>query len=235
MAGMMVEGFSGVTLLPGLRGVVVGGARPDILLDVLRPEVNLAVWDRPFAAFATALRPLAATAPFTAVAEDAPEAAVDALAAQVNGAAPPDLLRDIHALAVAFAAIADTGGAVRIRLEAITGRGCHRWHADAVGLRLLCTYRGPGTEWLPLTGGAAAARGLDPQALPCPPARLATGAVGIFKGEGHPGNAGYGCVHRSPPGGPGERARLLLCIDEPGRIPLEPLGPPGLGPFGSLS
>ena len=110
---------------------------------------------------------------------------------------------------------------MRIRLEAITGPACHRWHSDAVGLRLLCTYRGPGTEWLPIAGGARAARGIDPKALPCERGQVATGAVAILKGEGFRGNAGFGCIHRSPPAGPGERARLLLCIDEPGRIPLE--------------
>jgi hypothetical protein len=39
--------------------------------------------------------------------------------------------------------------------------------------------------------------------------------------EGFAGNAGAGCIHRSPLAGPGARARLLLRIDEPGRIPLE--------------
>jgi hypothetical protein len=39
-------------------------------------------------------------------------------------------------------------------------------------------------------------------------------AVAILKGEAYPGNAGAGCIHRSPPAGPGRRARLLLCIDQ---------------------
>jgi hypothetical protein len=230
MAGLMLEAFpqSGIAppLHPGApprrRAVAVSGAMPEVLLDVLRPEVNLAVWHRALpAALGTAMRPLAAAAPFTAVVEDTPDAAVDALAAKLPAAAPLDLLLDIRALAAAFATVAETGGAVRIRLEAITGPACHRWHADAVGLRLLCTYRGAGTEWLPLAGGAAVARHLDPKALPCARAQVATGAVAILKGERHAGNAGFGCIHRSPPAGPGERARLLLCLDEPGRIPLE--------------
>jgi len=89
-----------------------------------------------------------------------------------------------------------------------------------VGLRLLCSYWGPGTEWLPLVGGAPAARALKADALPSEASQIATRAVAILKGEGFPGNAGFGCIHRSPPAGPGERARLLLCIDEPGRNPL---------------
>jgi hypothetical protein len=207
---------------PRRRAVSVSGAEPEVLPGVLRPEVNLAVWHRTLPEALTAgLRPMTDAAPFTAVVEDDPERAVDALAAKLPAAAPLDLLLDIHRLALAFAAVADTCGAVRIRIEAITGPACHRWHADAVGLRLLCTYRGPGTEWLPLAGGAAVARSLDPKALPCERSRIATGAAAILKGEGFPGNAGFGCIHRSPPAGPGERARLLLCLDEPGRIPLE--------------
>jgi hypothetical protein len=230
MAGLTLEAFPDAGIAPPLhphapprrRAVAVSGAEPEVLLDVLRPEVNLAVWHRALPEALTArLHPLTDAAPFTAVVEDEPERAVDALAAKLPAAAPLDLLLDIRRLALAFAAVADTGGAVRIRLEAITGPACHRWHADAVGLRLLCTYRGSGTEWLPISGGARAARGINPKALPCERGRVATGAAAILKGEGFAGNAGFGCIHRSPPAGPGERARLLLCLDEPGRIPLE--------------
>ena len=230
MASLTKEAFPEAGIAPPLhphvpprrRAVAVSSAEPEVLLDVQRPEVNLAIWHRDLAAALTAgLSPLADAAPFTAVAEDEPGYAVDTLAAKLPASAPIDLLRDINRLALIFAAIADTGGAVRIRLEAITGPACHRWHSDAVGLRLLCTYRGPGTEWLPIAGGARAARGIDPKALPCERGQVATGAVAILKGEGFRGNAGFGCIHRSPPAGPGERARLLLCIDEPGRIPLE--------------
>ncbi|WP_272910986.1 DUF1826 domain-containing protein [Falsiroseomonas oryziterrae] len=49
---------------------------------------------------------------------------------------------------------------------------------------------------------------------------MALSAAAILKGEAYPGNAGFGCIHRSPPAAPGAGARLLLCLDEPGRIPL---------------
>jgi hypothetical protein len=231
MPGLMLESFPTAALAPPLHGaaprmrqraICVAAAEPEVLIQVLRPEVNLAVWDRTLpGSLAPGLRALCDAAPFAAVVEGEPEGALDALAAKLPAAAPLDLLLDIRALAIAFAGIAETGGAVRIRLEAITGPGCHRWHADAVGLRLLCAYRGPGTEWLPIAGGARIARDLDPKALPCGRAQIATGAVAILKGEGYPGNAGFGCIHRSPPAGPGARTRLLLCLDEPGRIPLE--------------
>jgi hypothetical protein len=193
-----------------------------VLHQILHDEVNLAVWQRRLPhRLGDAARPLVLAAPFCACVEAAPDVATSALLARLPARPAPGLIEDIADLAHAFAAIAGTPGAVRVRLEAITGPACHRWHADAVGLRLLCTYRGAGTEWLPLGGGAAAARDLNPLALPVPPRRLAAGDVAIMKGERLAGNAGAGCIHRSPPAGVGGRARLLLCIDEPGRIPLE--------------
>lgn len=227
MSGLLLESFPAASILPGAEGPswrcgAAASADPDVLIGILRPETNLAIWHRDIPdTLSRALAGLAAAAPFTATAEDAPEQAVDALVAALPHPAPLDLLLDIRRLAIAFAAIADTGGAVRIRLEGIDGPGCHRWHADAVGLRLLCTYRGAGTEWLPLAGGAPAARGLNGSALPALPARIPRGAVAILKGEGHPGNAGAGCIHRSPRLGFRASPRLLLCLDAPGRIPLE--------------
>lgn len=187
------------------------------LAPVLRGDTNIAAWRRrlPLSLFA-GLAPLLARGPFVAIAEDTPDAAVHSLACQ---APLTDLLRaDIMALATTFATL--TGqDRLRIRLEALRGRGCHRWHADAVGLRLLCTYAGPGTEWLDLGGGAALARRLDPAHLMMQPNSLATGDVAVLKGEGWPGNAGNGCIHRSPPNPDEAPLRLVLCLDEAGRFP----------------
>ena len=189
------------------------------LRAVLAEGTNIAVWRRPLpAGLSLCLAPLMADGPFVASAEDAPAAAVAALAARLPAPLPAALRADILALAAGFTAL--TGEeAVRVRLEGLRGRGCHRWHADAVGLRLLCTYRGPGTEWLDLPGGAAAARRLEHPAIA--PRRLGAGDVAVVKGEGWPGNAGNGCIHRSPPNAEDAPLRLVLCLDQAGRIPLE--------------
>jgi hypothetical protein len=93
---------------------------------------------------------------------------------------------------------------VGIHMTATRQRECPRFHVDRVGLRLLCTWIGAGTEWLAHedvirerlghhSGGCgevqrpgAAIQHMEPF------------AVGVFKGEGWPGNAGRGAVHRSP-------------------------------------
>lgn len=188
-----------------------------VLAPVLRDGTNIAAWRRrlPLPLFA-GLGPLLARGPFVTIAEDAPDAALQALSHQ---APLTDLLRaDISLLAASFTALLGKDR-LRIRLEALRGRGCHRWHADAVGLRLLCTYAGPGTEWLDLPGGAALARRLDPAHLMMRPDSLATGDVAVLKGEAWPGNAGNGCIHRSPPNPDDAPLRLVLCLDEAGRFP----------------
>ncbi|MBX9595221.1 MAG: DUF1826 domain-containing protein [Roseomonas sp.] len=187
------------------------------LAPVLRDGTSIAAWRRspPLCLFA-GLAPLLARGPFVAIAEDAPGAAIATLHGELS--LPEPLRADILVLATAFATLLGQDR-LRIRLEALRGRGCHRWHADAVGLRLLCTYAGPGTEWLDLDGGAALARRLDPAHLMMRPHRLATGDVAVLKGEAWPGNAGHGCIHRSPPNPDDAPPRLVLCLDEAGRFP----------------
>lgn len=217
---MRIESFPDSALDSGTgrpsRCVAIASSDPLILFGIDRPEVNLAIWDREVAVRfrRQTLRLLMAEAPFTAIAEGPPRHIADLLCEQLPVPLTKDLAADVTDLAWAFAELDGDNGFVRVRLEALTHDSCHRWHADAVGLRMLCTYLGPGTEWLPLEGGAAAARGIGPGRPPCSVAQIATGVVAVMKGEGYAGNAGNGCIHRSPPAGPGARARLLLCVDQ---------------------
>lgn len=201
---------------PRLSAGAACSAWPEVLMEIARPELNLAIWDRRTTAPVNRyLSRLTAHGSFVVTAEGDIGAVLDAVAAQLPIGVVPDFMLDVQTLSVAFAAIARTGDAVRLRLEATVEQTCPRWHADAVGLRLLCTYRGPGTEFLPLAGGAATARGLEPEAAaPCPRARIPTGAIAILKGELHA--PGMGCIHRSPPAAATGKPRLLLCLDQPG-------------------
>ena len=210
MAPFAVETLPADTAGPS----AVSAADPAILAAIARHDVTLAVWARrlppPLAAGA---KRLALAGPVSVAVEDAPDRAADAIADRWPAPLPAPLLHDIRALAVLFAMLRGTPQAVRVRLEAMEGRGCWRWHADAVPARLLCTYHGPGTEVLDSIAGADAARSLpaDTRGLVLP-----AGAVALLKGEAHPSGRGRGCIHRSPQqAGP----RLLLCLDDPGRIP----------------
>jgi hypothetical protein len=100
-----------------------------------------------------------------------------------------------------------------MRLERIVDNACCKFHADQVGLRLLTTYLGPGTQWLP-DDAVRRRRGLCFPLRHAPPQRLERFAVGLFKGESYPGNCGRGIVHRSPPVSGTGKVRILLCLDE---------------------
>jgi hypothetical protein len=118
-----------------------------------------------------------------------------------------------------FAGIAETT-VVRVKLEVEREDRCRYFHTDRVGLRLLCTYRGPGTEWVPddFVERAALGRGDNAAIVPDPHRveRLAPFWVGLFKGDLHPDCPGGGCIHRSPPiGHRRNTARILLTIDNP--------------------
>jgi hypothetical protein len=120
------------------------------------------------------------------------------------------LARDLAFLAELYADLLGCPS-LGVRLERLDQAMCPRWHRDQTGLRLLCTYRGPGTEWLD-------DRGLDRLNLgeQATQSCLASGCAGPFdiillKGTAWPGNAARGAIHRSPVHDNG--ARYLLAID----------------------
>lgn len=114
---------------------------------------------------------------------------------------PPALATDIDALVRRFAAL--TGKpTVRLRLEAVEGDACRRFHADYTDLRLVTTYAGPGTDIRTTPAEDA------------PVHRIGTGDIALFKGKLFPGDPPV-LLHRSPPiEGSGDR-RIVLVLDTP--------------------
>ena len=92
------------------------------------------------------------------------------------------LYTDFRRLAARFATLA-ASPVVQMRLEHVTDDACCRFHVDAVGLRLLCTYAGPGTEWMEFRGKIR---------------RMTAMEVAVFKGSPYAG-AGPRVLHRSAP------------------------------------
>jgi hypothetical protein len=113
------------------------------------------------------------------------------------------LVTELTGLVDLFATLTDAGS-VGIRMTATRQRECPRFHVDRVGLRLLCTWMGEGTEWLAHEDVMREQLGHQPGGLGevkrpgAPIQRMDPFAVGVFKGDGWPGNAGRGAVHRSP-------------------------------------
>lgn len=92
---------------------------------------------------------------------------------------------------------------LRLRLEVVTGDACRKFHVDNVTVRLVCTYRGTGTQY------GLAPRGEEPEVIHT----VATGPPIVLRGRRWPTTPPSLLRHRSPPiAGTGE-ARLLLVLD----------------------
>ncbi len=110
------------------------------------------------------------------------------------------------------------------QLTVVTYDACCKFHTDHVTVRLLCTYAGPGTEWVKnddVVRDNLARIDVDAETANRSVLRVedavqhcAVGDVLLLKGEAFDGNRGSGAVHRSPPiEGQGLR-RLRFKIDE---------------------
>ncbi len=133
-----------------------------------------------------------------------------------------DWLADVTMLASAFCELFERRE-VGLRLRTLDKAMCPRFHVDRVPARMICSYGGIGTEWLPEyavnrrklgLGGCGVpddVSGLiaDPTAIRQMPAY----AVGLMKGENWEGNEGCGLVHRSPKPTAVQPRRLLLTLD----------------------
>jgi hypothetical protein len=129
-------------------------------------------------------------------------AAACAAAGLANGAGRQLLCEDVATLARLLGRIMAVE-ALHLRLEVVRDDACRKFHLDRVTARLLCSYRGAGTEY-----GRAPAGG-----APTEIRHMATGDVGIFRGSLWPGDAPACLVHRSPPLSGGGGVRLLLVLD----------------------
>lgn len=199
------------------RGHVVRCRAGGHLRAILDPGITLAIWERPLPpGIAGGLdRHPVADWPTLRVETTADGVRTD-LAAAMPAPLPHPLSADIVRLVRLYAGMV-AARAVHLRLDTVTGNGCKFFHADSVGIRLLCTYRGRGTQWLPdgavnrdaLGTGDNAAVAPDPHRIQS----LTVGQVALLKGAAWPGNRGNGIVHRSPPADPRTGPRLLLCLD----------------------
>ena len=112
------------------------------------------------------------------------------------------LVDDITALANVFAKINQTKF-LRLRLEAITGNKCSKFHIDAVTTRLVCTYRGPGTQYCFSADDCNSSNIHD----------VPTSSPIVMRGTLWPTKDKSGFFHRSPPIEGSGKTRLLLVLD----------------------
>jgi len=191
---------------------------PEAMLAIKRPETNLVVWERPSdPEIATWLAPLL---------PDLQEVSCKLVAAS-RMQSPDDpydpsplveslpehplrdrLKADLARILRLFARSLGDTPRLHVSLAPVHNDMCRKLHVDRVRARLVTTYLGPGTEWLP---NEAVIRDFVGASACCPAdhnkrvmrdelslRQAKAGDIVVMKGEAWPGNAGLGAVHRSP-------------------------------------
>ena len=112
------------------------------------------------------------------------------------------LVDDVAALADIFADLTEAPY-LRLRLDVVTTNACRKFHIDALTSRLVCTYRGTGTQY----GLARDNREVETIQT------VSTGSPILLRGTLWPVTPKSDLLHRSPPiEGTGE-TRLVLVLD----------------------
>lgn len=184
------------------------GSRCQVLEHISQPSVKLTVWNRQIPdGLAPALLDWTqhCDARFDEPCRACREDVERALGGPMDARWRAWLLEDLVHLLGLFQRLA---GVKKCRLVfgAVRGDQCRRFHVDMLRLRMISTYAGPGTEWLP---EAAVRRAALHEPEPCPElangqivrnARLVrharAGDVLVMKGALA---TAAGVVHRSPP------------------------------------
>lgn len=125
------------------------------------------------------------------------------------------LLEDVLALLDMFRAITEVSF-FRLLLATVSTDMCRRFHTDINTLRMLCTYLGPGTLWLPdeVVDQKAYQKGWDNEGIVLDSSliqQVNTGDVVVLKGALYPD--ANPVLHRSPSIEEHGEVRLLLRID----------------------
>ncbi|MEL7046373.1 MAG: DUF1826 domain-containing protein [Pseudomonadota bacterium] len=218
----IVDGRSTLSTVEGSDRTHVITNNPADLNAILRPDVNLCLWRRPMtreisdellALDADHLPDVRSSSSPSTFDED-----VCKLLERCD--LQPERFRawraDLHRVAQLYFPLRG-GRDVTLRLETLNTDGCRRFHTDRTNLRLLCTYRGPGTEWLTEAqvdrDAECANAGNEAILRNGEPSQLRPFWVGILKGTAFPGNASQGVVHRSPQLEHPGQVRVLFCLD----------------------
>lgn len=192
---------------------------PDVFVRIHEPEVNIAVWERARTldpkVLETVLMGLAGEVCASGCVTRIVQKLEDQLV--VLGFEAEALVDDIGMLLDRFVEVG-RARELRVSLSPVNTNMCRRFHTDVNDLRLLCTYVGPGTLWLPNDAVNEKAIGSNDPHMPIERSpedvqQVGTGHVAILKGALYPGDHVAACVHRSPTIEETGQRRLLLRID----------------------
>lgn len=192
----------------------------EVLAEISKPDVNLAVWQRP--ADPVLAREVQALA-VNSLPDQRRRTTLQLFQRDLHSLFSDQgldsgefsgLRADMHVLAERMAGILGSQELV-YRLVTVADNECSRFHLDSTPFRLICTYQGPGTQWLADTqvDWTALGRGAGNDGIIRfgTPSQLQPFWVGILKGGSV--RARQGLVHRSPTIVGSGQIRVLFCLD----------------------
>lgn len=202
----------------------IGGDDPAVLADIYQEDCNIVAWERnlPPELQQVISEFLRSESSFQASMTLSPHNAVASIHNALGGSnLVVPLSEDIAQLVDMFCYLFDSDRA-GLRLTALDTAMCPKFHVDRVSCRLVTTYHGAATEWLPHNVIDRSKLGHGSEGKPDETSglianfediqQLSFGDVALLKGELWDGNDSAGLVHRSPALTIGEQ-RLLLTLD----------------------
>ena len=199
----------------------------EVFSDIYRDDINIVIWQRKLSdQLVRAANEILKTHAKLEVAEVVTATNVHPKLWKALGDsdAVKVLSDDITLLVDMFCCVFDLTKA-GLRLTALDRAMCPRFHFDRIPCRLVTTFHGVATEWLPHQLVDRSKLGAGNQGKSDEQSglfqslddirQLNQGDVALLKGEFWQDNEGAGLVHRSPVQGPGliNKRRLLLTLD----------------------
>ena len=209
---------------PKEKGYFKEGNNLDTLGDIYQEDTNMVIWKRELDnAIQKAANVIIDTNPSLEISrvvspDDTYAEIRNALGLSENASI---ISKDVANLVDMFCTLFDLKQ-VGLRLAVLDRAMCPRFHVDRVPCRLLTTYLGVATEWLPHHNADRSRLGIGNQGKPDEESGIMNsdkdikylnqGDVALLKGEAWEGNEGAGLIHRSPKLNSNSQ-RLLLTID----------------------
>ena len=200
------------------------GHDPSVISEIYQEEVNISIWQRKLDdTLQQAVESMLYITPQLRLSEVIqPQDVSELLSTGLDSSQDISCLcKDIAELVQMFCYLFDLKHA-GLRLTVLDHAMCPRFHVDHVPCRMITTYHGLATEWLPHHRVDRSKLGVGNQGKPDEESgifkrrtdikQLDIGHVALLKGEGWDGNQGAGLVHRSPKLERGSQ-RLLLTLD----------------------
>ena len=196
----------------------------DVFTNIFQDDTNIAIWQRVLSShLLISAKKILEKWPAIKVSEVVTPEEVNKTIENIFGSDKEwtILCKDITRLVDIFCNLFSLNHA-RLKLTTLNHAMCPRFHVDRIPCRLITTYEGVATEWLPNMLADRSKLGAGNRGEPDERSglfdsvasieQMSRGDVALLKGEAWKGNFGTGLIHRSPQL-PVDSRRLLLTLD----------------------